>query len=228
MPLVPKVNRTLVLLAEMLHKLRGWYSRRKCDHLRCVSDSLKEGVITRIAWESENGDDFDPNIKEKGFTEYSYPASVCAAQPSSTMSCFTHLAILSNEKEKRKMQIIFLYISIVAFLCYARNLKALSLSSTLSLSISLNLCIYLSIYPSIYLRLFIYVHVCVWLVTSRSLHLSLSLSNSLSLSLNLCLYLFIYLSQSLHMCAFVCVCDLFLIDIYIFLSDSHFNSFSLS
>ena len=39
--LPPKVNRALVFSAEMPCKLRGWYARRKRDHVHCVDGRLE-------------------------------------------------------------------------------------------------------------------------------------------------------------------------------------------
>ena len=59
----------------------------------------------------------ESRTEKKRFTEDLYLAPVCASQPSSTFSLTLPIHTFRVIKGKEKRQIIFLYISVVVFLC---------------------------------------------------------------------------------------------------------------
>ena len=128
MHLLPKVNRTQMFSAEMLHKLRGWHARRNCDHMHCVGGMLEEGIspcnvqatvrrrCDRKYFRGHPGCYITKNIStrpDKGREEVSAKictsVPVCAAQLSSTLSHSAHTYILGYKKNRKEADYIFIH-----------------------------------------------------------------------------------------------------------------------
>ena len=105
MHLVPKVNRTLVFLAEMLRKLRRWYVKKKNDHVQRVNGRLGEVWPQEFVWASEmlfNEEEIGCSLKIRT------SVLVCAAQPSSTLRTLP-VRTFWVIKEKKEADYIFIH-----------------------------------------------------------------------------------------------------------------------
>ena len=106
-----------------LQELHGWHARSKCDYMHCVGSKLKR-------CEHENlhgcpgilyyqGDFYSNSRKVERFhrkSAPSIPACMHLSHLQISLTLFIHTFWVIKGKEK--MLIIFLYISVVVFLCY--------------------------------------------------------------------------------------------------------------
>ena len=125
-----------------LHALCGWHAWKSCVYVQHVNSRLEKMWPQEFAWASGillNLGDFNLNgWKAERFHRRSIlSAPVCAAQLSLTLS------YISGYKKKEKKLIIFLYISVVVFLCYTAAVdQFINLGSNISSTKSyVNICI---------------------------------------------------------------------------------------
>ena len=109
---------------EMPRKLHGWQVRNMLVHVHCVGAGLKDVWQREFACASGmlyNQEDFDPTAegrKKKGVHWRFIPLPLCV-QLSRLWPSRTLLISIFCVIKRKKKQIIFLYIGVVDFLCYA-------------------------------------------------------------------------------------------------------------
>ena len=121
----PKVNKTLIprrkfhvhcvgCMLEEAWLLALCWRHARCVYIRHVGDRLNKMWLQKLAWGSGTicyHRDFDPkNIKADVVSrQIRTSATVCAAQPSSTLSHFTHTYIFDNKRKIKEADYTLIY-----------------------------------------------------------------------------------------------------------------------